>query len=124
MQHEFPRAQPARWRSEWGQSSVELVALLPLAFVVGVAVMAVLAARSAAGEAAAAAEAGAMALLQDGSPAQAAQEALPAGARRRASIRVRGRRVLVTVRPAAAPGFVGGALAATAAASAGPEPAL
>jgi hypothetical protein len=109
--------------SEWGQSSVELVALLPLAFVVGLAVMAVLAARSAAGEAAAAAEAGAMALLQDGSPAQAAREALPGGARSRASIRVRGRRVLVTVRPAAAPGFVGDALAATAAASAGPEPA-
>ena len=105
-----------------GQSSVELIALLPLAFVIGVAVLAVLAARSAAGEAAAAAEAGAMALLQDGSAAAAARAALPAGARGRASIRVRDRRVVVTVRPALIPAFARDALAATAAASAGPVP--
>jgi hypothetical protein len=111
-----------RVRAERGQSSVELVALLPLALVVGIAIMGLLAARSAAGEAAAAAQAGAMALIQDADAAAAARAALPAPARRRAEIRVRGRRVTVTVRPAAQPPFLARALASTASATAGPEP--
>ena len=64
-------------RGERGQSSIELVALLPLTLAVGLAVMALLAARSAAGEAAAAAQAGAMALIQD-----ADADAAPRPARR------------------------------------------
>ena len=48
-----------RWaRTESGQSSVELVALLPLALIVGLAILSLLAARSTAGQAAAAAHAG------------------------------------------------------------------
>ena len=107
------------WRAEQGQSAVELVALLPLTLLVGLAVMAVLGTRSAAGEAAAAAHAGAMALIQDADGAEeAARAALPTRARRRAQILVRGRRVTVTVRAALQPRFVARALAATATASA------
>jgi hypothetical protein len=109
------------FRAERGQSSVELAALLPLALAVGLAIMAVLAARSAAGAAAAAAQAGAMALLQDHDAGTAARAALPPRARRGADIRVRGRRVTVTVRPAAGLPFVAAALASTASAAAGPE---
>jgi hypothetical protein len=111
-----------RLRHERGQSSVELVALLPLALVVGLAVMTLLGARSAAGEAAAAAQAGAMALLQDADAERAARAALPAAARRRAEISVRGRRIAVTVRPPVQPPLLARALAATASADAGPEP--
>ena len=90
-----------RLRGESGQSSVELVALLPLALLVGLAIMSLLAARTAAGQAAAAAHAGAMALIQDTDAKAAARAALPRPARARAAIRVRGRRVEVTVRPPA-----------------------
>jgi hypothetical protein len=110
------------FRAERGQSSVELVALLPLTLAVGIAVMALLAARSAAGEAAAAAQAGAMALIQDADAATAARAALPSPARRRAEISVRGRRITVAVRPPARPPFLARALASTASADAGPEP--
>jgi hypothetical protein len=112
-----------RLRGESGQSAVELVALLPLAIVVGLAVMSLLAGRTAAGQAAAAAHAGAMALLQDADPEQAAREALPAPARARAEIEVRGRRVEVTVRPPARLPLLDSTFARTAAADAGPEPA-
>ena len=111
-----------QFRAERGQSSIELVALLPLTLVVGFAVMALLAARSAAGEAAAAAQAGAMALIQEADAAAAARAALPSRARDRAEIRVRGRRITVTVRPPAQPAFLARALASTASADAGPEP--
>jgi hypothetical protein len=112
-----------RLRAESGQSAVELVALLPLALIVGLALMSLLAARSAAGQAAAAAHAGAMALIQDADPEEAARAALPAPARSRADITVRGRRVEVTVRPPAQLPFLDRTLASTAAANAGPEPA-
>jgi pilus assembly protein CpaE len=114
-----------RPRRTWqdGQASVELIALLPAAFVVGLAILAVLAARSAAGDAAAAAQAGAMALIQDADPRAAARAALPRSVRSHATIRVGDRRVTVTVRPLARPAFAAGALAATASAAAGPEPA-
>ena len=105
-----------------GQASVELVALLPLTLIVGIAIMAVLAARAAAGDAAAAAQAGAMALIQDGNPREAARDALSGDARRRARIELRGRSVIVTVRPPSALPFLGDAFAATASAHAGPEP--
>ena len=108
--------------AERGQASVELVALLPLTLIVGIAIMAVLAARAASGDAAAAAQAGAMALIQDGDPRDAARDALAGDARERARIDVRGRSVVVTVRPPSALPFLGDAFAATASANAGPEP--
>jgi hypothetical protein len=109
-------------RAESGQSSVELVALLPLALVVGLAVMSLLAARTAAGQAAAAAQAGAMALIQDTDAKSAARAALPPRARSGAEITLRGRRIKVTVHPPARLPFLTEALASTAAADAGPEP--
>jgi hypothetical protein len=111
-----------RLRGESGQSAVELVAMLPLALVVGLAVMSLLAARTAAGQAAAAAHAGAMALIQDADANAAARAALPAPARDRADISVRGRRIEVTVRPPSRLPFLEAAFASTAAADAGPEP--
>ena len=114
---------PEPFQAERGQSSVELVALLPLVLLIGLAIMALLAARSAADEAATAAQAGAMALIQDADPLAAARAALPPPARRHAEIHVRGRRVTVTIRPAAEPRFLAAALASTASADAGPRPA-
>jgi hypothetical protein len=107
---------------ETGQSSVELVALLPLVLILGVAILTLLAARAASGQASAAAQAGAMALIQDASPREAARDALPPDARRRATIHVDGRAITVTVRPHTTVGFLAGALSATATANAGPEP--
>lgn len=105
-----------------GQSSVELVALLPLVVVLACAAFSLLAARAAAGEAGAAAQAGAMALLQDGNPRAAARAALPVRARGRASVRVNGRRVEVTVRPRVLPPALTGLFTASATADAGPDP--
>jgi len=90
-------------------------------FVIALAIMSLLAARSAAGEAAAAAQAGAMALIQDADARSAAREALPTESRRRAEIAVHGGRVTVTVRPSRPP-LLASALATTASAHAGREP--
>jgi hypothetical protein len=111
-----------RLADERGQSSVELVALLPLALLVGFAILTLLAARAASGEAAAAAQAGAMALLQDAEPREAARAALPADLRPRATIRVQAREVTVTIRPATKVAFLADALTATVSADAGPSP--
>jgi hypothetical protein len=96
------------------------VALLPLALLIGVAILTLLAARAASGQATAAAQAGAMALLQDAEPRAAARAALPPAARARATIRVAARAVTVTVRPATPAAFLAGALTATSSADAGP----
>ncbi len=109
-------------RAESGQSTVELVALLPLVVLLAFASFTFLSARSAAEEAAAAAQAGAMALLQDGDPRAAARAALPQPSRRRATIRVAGRRVRVTVRPDAPLAALARSLEASSSADAGPEP--
>ena len=106
--------------SENGQATVELVAFLPLLLVVALAAAALLAGHSAAEHAGQAAQAGAMALLQDGDPREAARRALPEGAR--ASIDVEGRRVTVSVRPRLPIGPVAAAMTAEATADAGPEP--
>lgn len=92
---------PARFdaSSAAGQATVELVALLPLLLVIALAAAALLAGHAAAEQAGQAAQAGAMALLQDGDPREAARRALPDGTRDRATIEVDGRRVTVTVRP-------------------------
>jgi hypothetical protein len=103
-----------------GQSSVELLGLLPLVAVVTLAVAQLLAAGVARTAASSAAEAGAMAVLQGGDPAKAARAAAPGWSRDRLTVRVRGRRVRVRVTP---PGFVPGTaqlLTATSTADAGP----
>jgi hypothetical protein len=104
------------------QATVEFVALLPLLLVAGLAGATVLAGQSAGEQAGAAAQAGAMALLQGGDPRDAAREALPAAARRRAEIVVQGRRVTVRVRPRIPLPALAGPLAAEASADAGPRP--
>jgi hypothetical protein len=115
------RAAAHRLRSETGQGAVELVALLPLAVVLSLALFALIAGRSAADSAAAAAQAGAMALLQDeGDAAAAARAALPPPVRPQARVEVAGRRVTVAVRPRTPVPFLGGMLAARASAAAGP----
>ncbi len=102
-----------------GQSTVELVGMLPL--LVGVALVAaqLLAACVARELADHAAQAGAMALLQGGDPRDAARSALPGWARERMDVEVDGRRVQVVVRPPAPIRAVGDKLSAKATASAG-----
>jgi hypothetical protein len=109
-------------RREDGQSSVELVALLPLVLIVAVSVASLLGARAASGQAAAAAQAGAMALLQDENPRAAARDSLPDGARSRSTITVRGREVAVEVRPRTLLPFLSATLEASASANAGDVP--
>jgi hypothetical protein len=107
---------------EAGQASIELVALLPLTLIIGLAILTLLAARAASGQAAAAAQAGAMALIQDTDARETARAALPPSARRRATIRLHDRSITVTVRPETQLGFLADTLSATASANAGPEP--
>ena len=109
-----------RLRDDAGQATIEVVALLPLVLLIGVSLMAVLAARSAAEGAAAAAHAGAMALIQGEDAAAAARAAVPG---RDATVDVDGRRVRVVVRPALALPFAPELLTGRAVADAGPEPA-
>ena len=84
---------------ERGQASIELVAFLPLALLIALAVFSFLAAHSASEEAGAAAEAGALALLQGRDADTAARDALSSGTRDRAHIDVGTTTVHVTVRP-------------------------
>jgi hypothetical protein len=108
------------WRDARGQSTVELVGLLPLLVTVVFAAAQLLAAGVAGELADHAAQAGAMALLQgDRAPRDAARDALPRWARERADVEVRGHRVLVTVRPPSPLGPVADALTAHAVADAG-----
>lgn len=117
-----PLRSSLRLSGDAGQASVELVALLPIVLIIGAAVLTLLAARAASGQAAAAAQAGAMALIQDADAREAARDALPPDARGRATIRLDGRAVTVTVRPQTRIGFLTDTLAATSTANAGPEP--
>jgi hypothetical protein len=104
-----------------GQATVELVALLPLAVLVALAIGQLLAAGSARELAGNAAEAGAAAILQGADPTAAARDALPGWSRERATVRVDGRRVEVRLRPrVVAPGLAE-RLEATATADAGPS---
>ena len=63
-----------------------------------------------------------MALLPDANPRTAALAALPPTARGRASVRIIGRRVAVTVRPPVLLPALARSLTAKATADAGPEP--
>jgi hypothetical protein len=103
-----------------GQASVELVAILPLALLVALAVAQLLAAGMARELAGNAAEAGAVALLQGTDPAAAARAALPGWSRERATVRVSGRRIEIRVRPRTVIPLLADRLDATASADAGP----
>jgi hypothetical protein len=109
-------------RAERGQASVEVVAMLPVLAIVAAAVLQLLAAGVAAELADHAAEAGAVAMVQQREPAQAARDALPGWSRDRLSVRVQGRTVRVRLRPAALTRSLADLLAADATASAGPRP--
>jgi hypothetical protein len=100
-----------------GQSTVEVVALLPLLLAVGLAVLSLLGAGRAQEAAGNAAEAGAVALLQGREPKAAVRAALVGWPARRVRVRVVGRRVSVRVTPA---GPLGARLRANARADAGP----
>src|SRR3954471_12723885 len=106
---------------EGGQASVELVALLPLATLVALAIGQLLAAGSARELAGNAAEAGAAAILQGADPTAAARAALPGWSRERADVRVAGRRVEFRIRPRALVPALAETLVATASADAGPS---
>jgi hypothetical protein len=103
-----------------GQATVELLAVLPLVLAGALAGGAMLAAGSAQDRAEDAARAGAMALLQDGDPAAAARELLPA--RDHAAVTVRGRRVSVALAPRLPLHLALPGLRVRASADAGPEP--
>jgi hypothetical protein len=107
-------------RSAGGQASIELVAILPLALLIALAVAQLLAAGAAREQSAGAAEAGAVALLQGGDPRAAAQAALGGDWQGRASVRVRGRRVEVAVRPRGLVPGLAGLLESSSTADAGP----
>lgn len=88
-----------------GQAGVELVALLPLLVLAALLVGQLLAAGRCRELAGHAATAGATALLQDADPVAAARRAVPGWSRSRLRVTVRGRRVVVALRP---PGILPG----------------
>jgi hypothetical protein len=114
-------APPARGRR--GQATVELVAILPLAAAVGLAVLQLLAAGAAAELAGHAAEAGAVALLERQDPAEAARASVPGWSRRGLRVEIDHRRVAVRLRPPSLIPPLAAALVAESSADAGPEPA-
>lgn len=107
-------------RAAAGQASVELVAMLPLAAIVALALGQALAAGAVAELADHAAEAGAVAIAEGLDPAQAARASVPGWSRGGLQVRVRGRRVVVKLRPPAVLPPLAGLLAASAHADAGP----
>src|SRR5581483_9984706 len=94
-------AAAAAMSRERGQSTVELVAMLPLLLAVVLAVVQLLLAGAASEYAGHAAEAGAVALLEGADPVAAAREAIPGWSRSRVDVVVRGGVVRVAVEPAA-----------------------
>jgi hypothetical protein len=112
----------ARLRADHGQAAVELLGLLPVAALVGLALFCALAAGQASEQAAGAAQAGAMALLQDRDPVAAAHAAAPDVGTRDITVRIRDRVVRVTVRPRLPLPGLARRLSATATAHAGPPP--
>jgi hypothetical protein len=103
-----------------GQSSIEMVGLLPLVVLVVLVVAQLLAAGAARSAASSAAEAAAMAIVQGGDPERAARDAAPTWGRPRVGVRVVGRHVRVRITPAAVLPVLPRQLATTAEADAGP----
>jgi len=110
-----------RARDETGQSSVELVATLPLLVVVGLGVAQFLAAGVGRELAEHAAENGAIALGQGEDPEQAVRDALPGWAAERVHVTLRGRQVRVRLTPVTVFPGAGEVLATDAHADAGPD---
>jgi hypothetical protein len=108
--------------SQRGQSTVEVVALVPVLAAAGLALMQVLAAGVAAEYAEHAAEAGAVAIVQGRDPAESARAALPSWSARRVRVQVSGTRVQVSVEPPAVVRRLGELLTASAEADTGPAP--
>jgi len=111
-----------RLRGQGGQSTVEIVAMLPVLALAGLAILQALAAGAAQEYAGHAAEAGAVAIAQKRDPAKAARAALPGWSQRRITVTVRSRRVTVSVRPPALLAPVARLLEARASATPGPAP--
>ncbi len=111
--------EPARIDDARGQASVELVAVLPLLVVVALAAGQMLAAGAVRELAGHAAEVGAVAVLEQRDPEQAARDALPKWSRSGMRVSVRGGDVAVTLRPPVLVPGVSELLAAHASASAG-----
>jgi hypothetical protein len=103
-------------RGSPGQSTVELVGLVPLLLAAGLGAFSLLSAGAAEEAAGGAAEAGAVALLQGRDARAAARAALEDWPARRTRISVQGRRVTVRVTPR---GPFGARLRATVSADAG-----
>jgi hypothetical protein len=104
-----------------GQSTVEVVGLLPVLLAVALGAAQLLAAGVTNEVADHAAEAGALAVLQGGDPADAARRSVPGWARERVAVEVSGSRVSVSVRPPSPFASVATRLTAHATAHAGGE---
>jgi len=108
-------------RGSRGQTTVELVGILPLAVLVALAIGQLLAAGAARELAGNAAEAGAAAMLQGTDPKAAARDALPGWSEDLVDVSVTDRRVRVRLRPVPVIPGVAHRLTATVVADAGPE---
>jgi hypothetical protein len=106
---------------EDGQSTVELVAVLPALLLAGLLALQLLAAGYTLTLADGAAEAGALALAGGRPAASAAREALPGWAREDVDVSVRGGRITVRLRPPSPLAPLAAALAVTSSAAARPK---
>jgi len=104
--------------AETGQATVELVAAVPALLLAALISLQLLAAGYALTLADGAAEAGALALAEGGSAAQAARDALPGWADGNVSVAVEGDEVIVHLRPPSPFGTIADHLAVTSMASA------
>jgi hypothetical protein len=105
-------------RTEDGQATVELVAGVPALILAALICLQLLAAGYALTLADGAAEAGALALAEGGSAAEAARESLPGWADHNVSVAVEGEEVIVHLRPPSPFGTIADHLAVTSMASA------
>jgi len=111
-----------RSEPESGQASIELVVLAPLLAAVVLAAAQLLAAGAAGELADHAAEAGAVAMLQNADPAQAARDAVPGWSRSRMTVRIEDRIVRVRMRPPSPISGLADLLESRREADAGPKP--
>jgi hypothetical protein len=105
-------------RTEEGQATIELVAAVPALLLTALISLQLLAAGYALTLADGAAEAGALALAEGGSAAEAARDSLPGWAEDDVSVSVKGEEVSVRLRPPSPFGAIADHLAVTSSASA------
>ena len=113
-----------RRSGQGGQATVELLGLLPLVATLALALFTLLSSAGAAESASHAAHAGAVALLQDDDPLQAARKTLPTKWRKEAEVSVARRQVTVRVFPRGPIPLLRKKLAASSSADAGGKPVL